>query len=81
MVQEAITSALKQTIPPQEIIVVDDGSDDDTVAVISRRFPMVGIVRLPGLGAGPARNAGVEAASGNIIMFLDSDDLRRDSFE
>ena len=74
MVQRAIMSVLAQRRPCDEIVVVDDGSVDGTAALIAARFPMVRLLRLPGLGPGRARNAGVEAASGDTIMFLDSDD-------
>lgn len=72
---EAIESVLGQTLPPDEIIVVDDGSTDGTAA-IARSFG--GIVRCltrVNGGVGPARNDGVAASSGEILTFLDSDDL------
>lgn len=75
MVCEAIESVQGQTVFVPEIIVVDDGSEDDTAAVVADHYPMIDFIRLNGLGAGPARNAGAKAASGDILMFLDSDDL------
>lgn len=75
MVQRAIRSVLSQRQPCDEIIVVDDGSMDGTAALLADRFPQVRLVRLSGLGAGSARNAGVAAATGELIMFLDSDDV------
>jgi len=59
-------------------IVVDDGSIDHTSEDLSRRFPDVKVVRLSGMGPGPARNAGVNAASGDVLMFLDSDEATRE---
>jgi len=72
---EAIESALGQTCPPEEIIVVDDGSTDHT-AEIARSYG--GIVRCTSQenqGAGAARNTGLKAAQGSLIAFLDSDDV------
>lgn len=72
---EAIQSVLGQTLPPDEIIVVDDGSTDHT-ADVARSFG--GIVRCltrVNGGVGPARNDGVAASTGGILTFLDSDDL------
>jgi len=70
----AIDSILTQSRPCQEIIVVDDGSEDDTATVVHSRYPSVKLVCSHGVGPGPARNIGVAASSGDIIMFLDSDD-------
>jgi len=75
MVCAAIASVEAQQWPGVEIVVVDDGSVDGTSATVAARYPAARLVRLSGLGPGPARNAGVAAARGDIIMFLDSDDL------
>lgn len=75
LVCRAIESVMAQDEPVDEIILVDDGSGDDTVARVGARFPAVKIVRERGLGAGPARNAGAAVARGDILMFLDSDDV------
>lgn len=56
-----------------EVVVVDDGSTDDTVPCVRARFPSVRIVEKPHTGADNSRNAGIEAASGGIIAFIDSD--------
>ena len=60
-----------------EVIVVDDGSTDDTADVIERRFgQQIKLLRMPHRGgAGAARNAGVSQATGELLAFLDSDDL------
>ena len=75
MVLEAIESIRQQQCTDLEIIVVDDGSTDHTRAEIKSMFPEVLLVKLNGSGPGLARNAGVDASSGNILTFLDSDDL------
>ena len=75
----AIDSALSQGRVLHEVIVVDDGSTDDTGAVvsdISRRDARVRLVTLPmNQGPGPARNAGFAAATGDWIAILDADDV------
>ena len=75
MVLEAIESIKRQDYHDLEIIVIDDGSTDNTRKEIYSLFPDVLLVSLNGVGPGAARNAGVKAASGDILMFLDSDDL------
>jgi glycosyltransferase involved in cell wall biosynthesis len=72
----AIESVLAQTVPPDEIIVVDDGSNDAT-SDIAQSYAVRGVrnIRLNRQkGASAARNAGIAAASGDVIAFLDSDD-------
>ena len=76
MVAKAIESALSQTSPPAEIIVVDDGSSDDTRSVIesvSRSNP-VRYIWQENRGVAAARNAGIRHAQSEWIAFLDSDD-------
>lgn len=75
MVLRAIDSALSQQADVFEVIVVDDGSVDGTSEAVKTRYPDVQTVRLSGVGPGLARNAGVEASHGDVIMFLDSDDV------
>lgn len=76
LVISAIESALTQTLGDQEIIVVDDGSTDDTASAIRDRFSgRVLFLQQSNTGPGPARNTGIAAARGEYIAFLDSDDL------
>ncbi|MCU4974147.1 glycosyltransferase family 2 protein [Halobacteria archaeon AArc-m2/3/4] len=72
----AIDSALAQTVDDLEILVVDDGSTDDTQTVLaSYETPRVqSIVHETNRGANVARNTGIEHANGEFVAFLDSDD-------
>jgi glycosyltransferase involved in cell wall biosynthesis len=72
----AVTSALHQTLPPREVIVVDDGSSDGTAQhVEALDEPSVRVVQTGrNRGPGTARNLGVELARGRFVAFLDSDD-------
>ncbi len=72
---EAIDSVLKQTFSPLEIIVVDNGSTDRSRAVAERFTRLVRVVDEPIASPARARNAGVQAARGDFIAFLDADDL------
>jgi glycosyltransferase involved in cell wall biosynthesis len=75
MVLQALKTIACQQRDDIEIIVVDDGSTDNTCRDVSANFPDVQLVCLEGMGPGRARNAGVDAACGDYLMFLDSDDL------
>ena len=76
VVGEAIDSALAQTHERLEVIVVDDGSTDDTAERVGRRRdPRLRYVRREHAGVSSARNAGIAAATGDLVSFLDSDDL------
>jgi len=76
-VARAVDSVLAQTCKDFEIIVVDDGSTDDTQAVLDRLAKRSGIICLHQKNAGPAqaRNLGIKLASGEYIAFLDCDDI------
>lgn len=72
----AIGSALAQTERDIEVVVVDDGSDDDTVNAVERLDdPRLTLVRQDNGGPAKARNAGIAASHGEYVSFLDSDDL------
>jgi len=71
----ALASVFAQTYASlSEVIVVDDGSTDNTVEVVSQQFPQVRLLRQANAGAAAARNYGVSQASGELIAFLDADD-------
>jgi GT2 family glycosyltransferase len=74
----AIDSVLRQGLDETEIIVVDDGSVDDTRAVVARYGDRVNYVYQENAGVGSARNTGIRQATGEFIAFLDSDDRWRD---
>jgi glycosyltransferase involved in cell wall biosynthesis len=69
---EAIDSAKAQTYPPLEVIVVDDGSRDGSAELATQLGARV--LRCPRRGVSAARNAGIAAARGDLIAFLDADD-------
>src|SRR5919108_3973964 len=76
VVGEAIDSALAQRHRHLEVIVVDDGSTDDTAERVGRlRDARVIYLRRPHAGVSAARNTGIAAATGDLVAFLDSDDL------
>jgi glycosyltransferase involved in cell wall biosynthesis len=70
---EALASVRTQTLPADEVIVVDDGSTDDVAAVVAR-FPGVRCVRQSNQGLSAARNRGLRESTGDLLVFLDSDD-------
>jgi glycosyltransferase involved in cell wall biosynthesis len=72
---EAIDSVLSQDYSPYELIVVDDGSTDDSREVIGRYGKRIVSVLKPNGGQGSAINEGFARSSGEIVLFLDSDDF------
>lgn len=74
-VEEAITSVLAQTLPVSEIIVVDDGSTDNTEEIVTKFGGIVKYIKQKNSGVGQARNTGVKHSTGNFLAFLDADDL------
>lgn len=70
---EAIESVVQQAYPAKEIVVVDDGSADDTAAVAAR-YPEVRYIYQQNQGLSAARNTGIEQSRGDYLVFLDADD-------
>ena len=77
IVADAIDSVLSQSVSPDEVIVVDDGSTDNTPEVLARFGHRITMIRQSNSGVSAARNAGIVRAKTDWIAFLDSDDLWR----
>jgi len=77
-IENTLRSAARQTYPALEIIVVNDGSTDDTaklVEQIAMTDSRICLLSTPNRGVAAARNTGIEASSGRFVAFLDADDL------
>jgi glycosyltransferase involved in cell wall biosynthesis len=72
---EALESALSQTPSPDEVVVVDNRSEDETAAIAATFVPRVRIMPGPGLGPALARNIGILNTSSPVLAFLDADDV------
>jgi len=72
---EAIASSVSQNEIDIEVIVIDDGSKDDTCEWIRRNYPQIKLFQEQHKGAGSARNRGLNTANGRYLKFVDSDDL------
>lgn len=74
--REALDSALNQTYKPLEVVVVDDGSTDESHEILAEyETKGVKVIRQKNCGVGAARNTGAKASSGEVIAFLDADDI------
>jgi glycosyltransferase involved in cell wall biosynthesis len=74
-VGQAIDSVLAQGYPALNLVVVNDGSTDDSLSVIHSHATRANIIDQPNRGQVQARNAGFAASTGDIVLFLDADDL------
>lgn len=74
-VTRAVASCLEQSFSCHEIIVVDDGSTDDTAQALAQYSTRIRLVRQPNRGIAAARNIGIQRAIGDYIAFLDDDDI------
>ncbi len=75
LISKTVDSVLAQTFSDYEVIVVDDGSQDETQAVLAKYEKHVRVIIQQNQGAGEARNTGIRTAQGEYLAFLDSDDL------
>lgn len=75
LLEEAVESVLAQTVPAAEVIVVDDGSLDDTAARMQRYRDRIEYIRQPNRRVAAARNTGLARATGDLVAFLDADDV------
>jgi len=73
--EETLRSAVAQTYPPLEVIVIDDGSTDNSAAIAERFGPPVRVLRQTNHGESVARNRGIAEARGSHVLFLDADDV------
>ncbi|MDR3687558.1 MAG: glycosyltransferase [Coriobacteriia bacterium] len=83
VLERTVRSALEQTYPDFEVVISDDGSSDDTLDVanaLAKTDPRVRVVTGPNGGCSVARNRGVEAASGEFCVLLDSDDMLKPEY-
>jgi glycosyltransferase involved in cell wall biosynthesis len=78
-IAETIRSVLRQSLPADEVLVIDDGSTDDTGAIAASFGPPVRVIRIPNSKLPAARNRGVNEAKGEWIAFIDADDLWEDN--
>ena len=79
-IESCLPAVLKQCGPHHAVIVIDDGSTDDTSEALARQqraFPAVGleVIRQPNQGVSVARNTGLAAATGDYVLFVDADDM------
>ena len=72
LIRQVVKAVLAQTVPPDEIIVVDDGSQDNSLAILST-LPVKIIQHSTNLGLSQARNTAIKASRGDILVFIDGD--------
>lgn len=74
LLQRALNSVYAQSLPAGEVIVIDDGSTDNTQQIVTQHFPQADYIYQDNQGVSAARNAGIKRAKGDWLAFLDSDD-------
>jgi len=74
MLREALDSVAAQTVQPSQVVVVDDGSTDDSAEAVGA-YPAVTLVRQSRSGTAAARNTGIARTDADLVAFLDADDL------
>ncbi|MBM4340561.1 MAG: glycosyltransferase family 2 protein [Deltaproteobacteria bacterium] len=74
-VEKAIGSVMGQMLPGDELIVVDDGSEDETPRILGNFGDRITVIQGNRRGFGKARNLGIERASNELVAFLDDDDI------
>lgn len=75
LLERCINSVTTQTFQPAEIILIDDGSTDETASWVHRMFPTVSVFRQENAGVSSARNLGIAKSKSPWVAFLDSDDV------
>jgi len=76
-IPDALASVLSQTYAAHEVIVVNDGSTDNSLEILKEYGNRIRIIDQPNAGVGSARNAGIRMATGDFVAFLDMDDYWR----
>ena len=74
LLRRALLSVFAQTLLPTEVVVIDDGSTDNTATMIRTEFPAVSYYYQENSGVSSARNLGIQHTTGDWLAFLDSDD-------
>ncbi|MCX7370841.1 MAG: glycosyltransferase family A protein, partial [Alphaproteobacteria bacterium] len=81
LLPETLDAILAQSVPPLEVIVIDDGSTDGTTAMLAARYAgRVRVLRIENAGDLAARNAGLREARGRLVAWCDSDDVWQPGF-
>ncbi|MDA9170579.1 glycosyltransferase family 2 protein [Alphaproteobacteria bacterium] len=75
LLKRAIDSALNQSVSPNEVIVIDNGSSDETINMISTNYPDIIFLTEEKIGVSASRNQGIKKSNSEWVAFLDSDDV------